>query len=44
MAYKTSVIQYFFYFAPISNLKLKQSSKHNGRKFIFGKYKELVTL
>jgi hypothetical protein len=30
MAYKTSVIQYFFYFAPILNLK-----KHNARKIIY---------
>jgi hypothetical protein len=44
MAYKTSVIQYFFYFSPILNLELKKSSKHNAMKIIFGKYKGLVTL
>jgi hypothetical protein len=32
MAYKTSVIQYFFYFVPILNFKLKKSLKHDGRK------------
>jgi hypothetical protein len=29
---QTSVIQYFFYFAPILNFKLKESSKHNAKK------------
>jgi hypothetical protein len=32
MAYKTSIIQLFFLFYPLS-------SKHNARKIIFGKYK-----
>jgi hypothetical protein len=39
MAYKTSVIQYFVYFAPILNFKFKKSLQHNTRKIIFGKYK-----
>jgi hypothetical protein len=34
IAYKTSVIQYFFFFALISNLKFKKSSEHNVRKII----------
>jgi hypothetical protein len=42
MACKTNVIQLFFF--PISNFKLKKSLKHNGRKFIFGKYRRLVTV
>jgi hypothetical protein len=41
MAYKTSVIKYFFYFAPILNLK---KVENNAREIIFGKYKGLVTL
>jgi hypothetical protein len=39
MAYKTSVIQYFFYFAPILNFKLKKKFKHNARKVRQGHYK-----
>jgi hypothetical protein len=35
MAYKTSIIQYFFNLL----LKFKKSSKHNARKIIFDKYK-----
>jgi hypothetical protein len=32
MSYETSVIQYYFYFAPILNLKLKKRPKHNAKK------------
>jgi hypothetical protein len=32
MAYKTSVIQDFFYFVHILNFKLKKSAKHNASK------------
>jgi hypothetical protein len=32
MAYETSLIQYFFYFAPILNLKSKKHPKHNAKK------------
>jgi hypothetical protein len=42
MAYKTSVIQYFFLSCPY--FKLKKSSKHDAREIIFVKYKGLVTL
>jgi hypothetical protein len=34
IAYKTSVIQYFFFFALILNLKFKKSSEHSIRKII----------
>jgi hypothetical protein len=43
MAYKTGVIQYFFYFATILNFKLKKSSKHNAKKInLADMYKRLT--
>jgi hypothetical protein len=35
MAYKTSVIQYFFYFAPILNFKLKKVQNIRLEKLIW---------
>jgi hypothetical protein len=43
MAYKTSVIQYFFYFAPILNFKLKKGSKHNAKKKQWKAIRNLTT-
>jgi hypothetical protein len=42
MAYKTSVLQYFFYFALILNFKLKKISKH-AKKIYLADIKGLVT-
>jgi hypothetical protein len=44
MTYKTSVIQYFFYFAHIFNFKLKKIQNTMPGKLYLGKYKGLVTL